>query len=64
MQSITNQKYKENFNVTLKRLRHSVLTKVIFSYLTINSIRNKGDDLDKIADGNIDILYIAEAKLD
>ena len=64
MQSITNQKYKENFNVTLKRLRHSVLTKVIFSYLTINSIRNKGDDLDKIADGNIDILYIAETKLD
>ena len=64
MQSITNQKYKENINVTLKRLRHSVLTKVIFSYLTINSIRNKGDDLDKIADGNIDILYIAETKLD
>ena len=64
MQSITNQKYKENINVTLKRLRHSVLTKVIFSYLTINSTRNKGDDLDKIADGNIDILYIAETKLD
>ena len=64
MQSITNQKYKENINVTLKHLRHSVLTKVIFSYLTINSIRNKGDDLDKIADGNIDILYIAETKLD
>ena len=64
MQSITNQKCKENINVTLKRLRHSVLTKVIFSYLTINSIRNKGDDLDKIADGNIDILYIAETKLD
>ena len=64
MQSITNQKYKENINVTLKRLRHSVLTKVIFSYLTINSIRNKGDDLDKIADGNIDILYIAETELD
>ena len=64
MQSITNQKYKENINVTLKRLPHSVLTKVIFSYLTINSIRNKGDDLDKIVDGNIDILYIAETKLD
>ena len=64
MQSITNQKCKENINVTLKCLRHSVLTKVIFSYLTINSIRNKGDDLDKIADGNIDILYIAETELD
>ena len=39
------------------------LNKVIFSYLNNNSIRNKFGDFDKIADGNIDILCIAETKL-
>ena len=62
--STTSQKYKENINVTLKRLQHSHLNKVIFSYLNINSIRNKSGDLDKMVDGNIDILCIAETKLD
>ena len=56
---------REEINVTLKRLRHSHLNNVIFSYLNINSSRNKFGDLDKIADGrNIDILCIAETKLD
>ena len=36
----------------------------MFSYLNINSIRNKFGDLDKMVDENIDILCIAEAKLD
>ena len=62
--STTSQKREENINVTLKRLRHSHLTNVIFSYLNINSIRNKFGDLDKIVDGNINILCIAETKLD
>ena len=57
--SITNQEYEGNINVTLKRLRHSDLNNVIFSYLNI-----KVGDLDKIADGNIDILCIADTKLD
>ena len=57
------KEYKENINVTLKRLRHSHLNNVIFSYLNINSIRSKFGDLDKIADGNTDILRIAETKL-
>ena len=35
------KEYEENINVTLKRLHHSHLNKVIFSYLNINSIRNK-----------------------
>ena len=61
---ITSQEYKENINVILKRLQHSHLNKVIFSYLNINSIRNKSGDLDKMVDGNIDILCIAETKLD
>ena len=62
--STTSQKYKENINVTLKRLQHSHLNKVISSYLNINSIRNKSGDLDKMVDGNINILCIAETKLD
>ena len=62
--SITNQEYEENINVTLKRSRHSDLNNVIFSYLNISSIRNRVGDLDKIVDGNIDIVYIAKTKSD
>ena len=51
--SITIQEYEKN-NVTLKRLRHSHLNNVIFSYLNNNSSRNNFGDLDKIVDGNID----------
>ena len=62
--SSTSQKYEKNINVTLKLLRHSHLIYVVFLYLNINSIRNKFGDLNKIIDGNIDILCIAETKLD
>ena len=60
----TSQEYEENIYVTLKRLQHSHLNTVIFSYLNINSIRNKFGDLDKMVDENIDILCIAKTKLD
>ena len=60
----TSQEYEENINITLKRLQHSHLNRVIFSYLNINSIRNKFGDLDKMVDENIDILCIAKTKLD
>ena len=60
--STTSQEYEEDINVTLKRLQHSHLNYVIFSYLNINSIRNKFGDLDKTVDGNVDILCIAERK--
>ena len=62
--STTSQEYKENMNVALKRLQHSHLNKFIFSYLSIISIRNKFGDLDKMVDRNIDLLCIAETKLD
>ena len=62
--SITSQEYEDNINVTLKRLRRSHLNKVIYPYLNISSIRNKFGDLDKIVDGNIDILCRAETKSD
>ena len=48
--STTSQEYEGNTNVTLKQLQHFHLIKVIFSYLTINSIRNKFSDLDKMVD--------------
>ena len=62
--SITSPEYEDNINVTLKRLRRSHLNKVIYPYLNISSIRNKFGDLDKIVDGNIDILRRAETKSD
>ena len=62
--STTRQEYEEKINVALKRLQHSHLNKFIFSYLNINSIRNRFGNLDKMVDGNIDILCIAETKLD
>ena len=62
--SNASQEYEENINVALKRLQHSHLNKFIFSYLNIISIRNKFGDLDKMVDGNIDILCIVETKLD
>ena len=60
----TSQEYKENINVTLKRLQYSHLNKIIFPCLSSNSIRNKFGDLNKMVDENIDILCIAETKLD
>ena len=62
--SITSQEYEKNINVTLNWLRHSHLNNIIFSYLNINSSRNKFGDLDKVVDGNTDIVCIAETKLD
>ena len=61
---VRNREYEENINVTLKRLRHSDVNNVILSDLSINSIRNKVGDSKKIIDRNIDILRIAETKLD
>ena len=62
--STSSQEYEENIYVALKRLQHSHLNKFIFSYLNIISIRNKFGDLDKMVDGNINILCIAETTLD
>ena len=52
--------YRENINTTPKRLQQSHLNNIVFSYLNINSIRNALCDLDKIVEGNIDILCIAK----
>ena len=41
------KEYEEDINVTLKRLHHFHLNKVIFLYLNINSIRNNFGDQQK-----------------
>ena len=61
--STTSREQENNINITLKRLQHSHLNNVIFSHLSITSIRNKFGYLNKIVDGNIDIFCIAETIL-
>ena len=48
----------------LKSLRIHNHSNIIVSYLSINSIRNKFDDLKLIIDENVDILCIGETKID
>ena len=62
--STTSQENEKNINVTLKQWRHSHLSNVSFRYLNINFIRNKFGDLNKIVNGNIENLCIAETKLE
>ena len=37
---------------------------IIFSYININSIRNKFENLCEIVENNVDVLSIAETKFD
>ena len=48
----------------LKSLRIHNHSNIILSYLNINSIRNKFDDLELMVNENLDILCIAETKID
>jgi len=48
----------------LKQLRQININRVIIGYLNINSIRNKFDALKDIVSQNIDILMVAETKID
>ena len=49
---------------TINSLRLSHSKNVIMSYINVNSIRNKLDDLFTVVSNNVDILCIAETKLD
>ena len=56
-----------NFGITnssLKTLRLNNPKNVIFSYLNINSIRNKMGSLREAVIENVDILAIAKTKID
>ena len=48
----------------LRNLRLKIAGSIIFSYLNINFIRNKFENLCELVAGNLDILCIAETKLD
>ena len=57
----------KNFDITnnsLKILRLNNPKNVIFSYLHINSIRNKMGSLREVVMENVDILAIAKTKID
>ena len=49
---------------TLKAVRLQNLKNIIFSYININSIRYKFGSLYSLISSNVDILSIAETKLD
>ena len=48
----------------LDNLRSKNPKNIIFSYININSIRNKFENLCDIVGNNVDVLSIAETKLD
>ena len=54
----------DSLNTDLKTLRCSFPKNVILSYININSIRNKLDNLQSIINNTVDILAIAEPKID
>ena len=63
--NLTNSFIVSFFSVShLRNLRLKNAGNLIFSYLNINSTRNKFENLCKLVTGNVDILCIAETKLD
>ena len=48
----------------MKNLRLKNPKNIIFSYLNINSVRNKFKNMSSLILGNVDILIVAETKLD
>ena len=55
---------KENCRNVLNSLRKDNLDKLIFSHLSINSIRNKFYYLSEHIRGNVDILLVSKTKID
>ena len=48
----------------IKDLRVSNINRIIIGHLNVNSIRNKFENLMTMIQGNIDILFISETKID
>ena len=63
---ITNRQLPASTSISkeLKELRIENPLNLIFSYLNINSIRNKLSDLQQVICDSVDILTIAETKID
>ena len=56
-----------NQNISLEKLMELRLNNpnnLTFSYININSVRNKFDSLQEIVMGKVDILVVAETKID
>ena len=54
----------QNFSQDLKNLRIDNPANLMFDYLNTNSVRNKFTNLQKLIKGNIDVVIIAETKID
>ena len=48
----------------MKKLRLKNPDHIIFSYLNINSVRNKIESMSSLISENVDILIVAETKLE
>ena len=53
-----------SIDCVLRELKNMNPFNMNFSYLNINSIRNKFENLKKITDGNVYVLCAAESKID
>ena len=53
-----------NTNKSLRDLKNTYPENLIFSYLNINSVCNKFKSLEVFLNGSVDVLTIAETKLD
>ena len=62
--SITTVTTKDNFKTKLKDIRITNLYRIDISHIIINSIKNKFELLAEAVIGNVDILIVAETKID
>ena len=53
----------QDFSRELKNLRIENPANPTFTYLNVNSIRNKFKDLQELIKGNLDVVMIAETKI-
>ena len=53
----------QDFSRELKILRIENPANPTFTYLNVNSIRNKFNDLQELIKGNLDVVMIAETKI-
>ena len=56
--------YTPDLKQVLKNIRISIVNKLTFGYLNINSLRIKFDQLTEMVKGFVDIFLISESKLD
>ena len=56
--------YTPDAEQILKNILNSIVNKLTFEHLNINSLRNKFDQLTEMVKGFVDIFLISESKLD